>query len=150
MAIKKVSDTRLNKINARRTLANTIERASDFCISYHTALGTGVATTVMGHAIHDCEYIGGYTYNTAAANVNNGIFKIKKSSNDDLSSPTDISAEITMASAAADAYAITAATNTISAGDAILFVISDALAGDTLSATTLYFKTVDNVDNSQK
>ena len=148
MAIKKVSDIRLNKINARRTLAETIERASDFCIAYHTAFGGSGGTVVMGHVLRDCEFVGGYTYNTAAANSNNGVFKIKKSSNDDLSSPTDISAEITMATAAADAYSITAASNSLSAGDAILFVISDALAGNTLSATTLYFKTVDDVDKS--
>tara|TARA_R100000234_G_C4872862_1_gene124046 strand:- start:51 stop:518 length:468 start_codon:yes stop_codon:yes gene_type:complete len=149
---KKVSDIRLNKIDARRTLANGLERASEFTMSYSAAAGNAATTHIVGVAHSDCEFIGGRFITNAATNGDAANIVVKKDSDADPSNGTAISASLAMSDAAAAVKTLTALTTTavlVDAGDSIGITIDgDGLAGDYIVGMTLYFKTVDNVDNS--
>ena len=56
---KKISDVRLNKINARRTLANTIERSSTLVYSTIVA-NINAGDHHLGIAAYDMELVKAY------------------------------------------------------------------------------------------
>ena len=145
---KKVSDIRLNKIDARRTLANTIERAST--IVYTSNHPTMVAADYpLGIAAYDMELVKAYVA-WEGSEGNDGTVAIEKW--DDVGGTADdlmTDAVVTTGNAAA-IYTLTPVTDGgqyITAGEKINMVIATC-NGAVRGNVTLVFKLVDNVDNS--
>ena len=145
---KKISDVRLNKINARRTLANTIERAST--IVYTSNHPTMVAGDYpLGIAAYDMELVKAYVA-WEGSEGNDGTVAIEKW--DDVSGTADdlmTDAVVTTGNAAA-IYTLTPVTDGgqyITAGEKLNMVIATC-NGAVRGNVTLVFKLVDNVNNS--
>ena len=133
---KKISDIRLNKVTARRTLANTIETmvAADY---------------PLGIAAYDMELVKAYVA-WEGSEGNDGTVAIEKW--DDVGGTADdlmTDAVVTTGNAAA-IYTLTPVTDGgqyITAGEKINMVIATC-NGAVRGNVTLVFKVVDNVDNS--
>jgi len=145
---KKVSDIRLNKVTARRTLANTIERAST--IVYTSNHPTMVAGDYpLGIAAYDMELVKAYVA-WEGSEGNDGTVAIEKW--DDVSGTADdlmTDAVVTTGNAAA-IYTLTPVTDGgqyITAGEKLNMVIATC-NGAVRGNVTLVFKLVDNVNNS--
>ena len=145
---KKISDVRLNKINARRTLANTIERAST--IVYTSNHPTMVAGDYpIGIAAYDMELVKAYV-NIRGDEGTNGEVSIEKwdtiaEGESDLM--TDAGA---VDGGAAELFTLTPVTDGgqyITAGE-VINMLTTNLSGSVEGIVTLVFKLVDNVDNS--
>jgi len=145
---KKVSDIRLNKITARRTIANTVERAST--IVYTSNHPTMVAGDYpLGIAAYDMELVKAYVA-WEGSEGNDGTVAIEKW--DDVSGTADdlmTDAVVTTGNAAA-IYTLTPVTDGgqyITAGEKLNMVIATC-NGAVRGNVTLVFKLVDNVNNS--
>ena len=149
---KKVSDIRLNKMDARRTLANAIERSSTFTLCYPTGLGNAATTTILGVVKDDCEFIGGHFIVNTDVSGDPANVVIKKDSDAAPSNGTAISASLAVNDGAAAIKTLAATTDDselVDAGNSIgITVDGDGLAADSIVGLVLYFKLVDNVDNS--
>ena len=145
---KKVSDIRLNKITARRTIANTVERAST--IVYTSNHPTMVAGDYpLGIAAYDMELVKAYVA-WEGSEGDDGTVAIEKW--DDVSGTADdlmTDAVVTTGNAAA-IYTLTPVTDGgqyITAGEKLNMVIATC-NGAVRGNVTLVFKLVDNVNNS--
>ena len=145
---KKVSDIRLNKITARRTIANTVERAST--IVYTSNHPTMIAGDYpLGIAAYDMELVKAYVA-WEGSEGNDGTVAIEKW--DDVSGTADdlmTDAVVTTGNAAA-IYTLTPVTDGgqfITAGEKLNMVIATC-NGAVRGNVTLVFKLVDNVNNS--
>ena len=145
---KKVSDIRLNKITARRTIANTVERAST--IVYTSNHPTMVAGDYpLGIAAYDMELVKAYVA-WEGSEGNDGTVAIEKW--DDVSGTADdlmTDAVVTTGNAAA-IYTLTPVSDGgqfITAGEKLNMVIATC-NGAVRGNVTLVFKLVDNVNNS--
>ena len=145
---KKVSDVRLNKINARRTLANTIERASTVVYSISVA-NTNAGNHNLGIAAYDMELVKAYV-NIRGDEGTNGLVSIEKwdtiaEGESDLMTGTG-----SVDGGAAELFNLSVVTDGgqfITAGEVINMVTTN-LSGSVEGIVTLVFKLVDNVDNS--
>ena len=144
----KVSDVRLNKINARRTLANTIERASTVVYNISVA-NTNAGDHNLGIAAYDMELVKAYV-NIRGDEGTNGEVSIEKwdtiaEGESDLM--TDAGA---VDGGAAELFTLTPVTDGgqyITAGE-VINMLTTNLSGSVEGIVTLVFKLVDNVDNS--
>ena len=144
----KVSDVRLNKINARRTLANTIERASTVVYNISVA-NTNAGNHNLGIAAYDMELVKAYV-NIRGDEGTNGEVSIEKwdtiaEGESDLM--TDAGA---VDGGAAELFTLTPVTDGgqyITAGE-VINMLTTNLSGSVEGIVTLVFKLVDNVDNS--
>jgi len=145
---KKVSDVRLNRIDARRTLANTIERASTIVYSISVA-NTNAGNHNLGIAAYDMELVKAYV-NIRGNEGNDGLVSIEKwdtiaEGESDLMTGTG-----SVDGDAAELFDLTVVTDGgqyITAGEVINMVTTN-LTGSVEGIVTLVFKLVDNVDNS--
>ena len=145
---KKVSDVRLNKIDARRTLANTIERASTVVYNISVA-NTNAGNHNLGIAAYDMELVKAYV-NIRGNEGNDGLVSIEKwdtiaEGESDLMTGTG-----SVDGGAAELFDLTVVTDGgqyITAGEVINMVTTN-LTGSVEGIVTLVFKLVDNVDNS--
>jgi len=145
---KQVSDIRLNKINARRTLANTIERASTLVYTWSNS--TMIAADYpIAIAAYDMELVKAYVA-WEGSEGNDGTVGIEKW--DDVSGTAQalMTDAVTVTGNAAAIYTLTPTTDgtqKITAGEKINMVIATC-NGAVRGNVTLVFKLVDNVDNS--
>jgi len=145
---KKISDIRLNKVTARRTLANTIERASTIVYSISVA-NTNAGNHHLGIAAYDMELIKAYV-NIRGDEGTNGTVAIEKwdtiaEGESDLM--TDAGA---VDGGAAELFTLTPVSDGgqfITAGEKLNMVIATC-NGAVRGNVTLVFKLVDNVNNS--
>ena len=145
---KKISDIRLNKITARRTLANTIERASTIVYSISVA-NTNAGNHHLGIAAYDMELVKAYV-NIRGNEGTNGTVAIEKwdtiaEGESDLM--TDAGA---VDGGAAELFTLTPVTDGgqyITAGE-VINMVTATIDGSVEGIVTLVFKLVDNVDNS--
>jgi hypothetical protein len=145
---KKVSDVRLNRIDARRTLANTIERASTIVYNISVA-NTDAGNHNLGIAAYDMELVKAYV-NIRGNEGNDGLVSIEKwdtiaEGESDLMTGTG-----SVDGGAAELFDLTVVTDGgqyITAGEVINMVTTN-LTGSVEGIVTLVFKLVDNVDNS--
>ena len=145
---KKVSDVRLNKIDARRTLANTIERASTIVYNISVA-NTDAGNHNLGIAAYDMELVKAYV-NIRGNEGNDGLVSIEKwdtiaEGESDLMTGTG-----SVDGGAAELFDLTVVADGgqyITAGEVINMVTTN-LTGSVEGIVTLVFKLVDNVDNS--
>ena len=145
---KKVSAVRLNKINARRTLANTIERASTVVYSISVA-NTNAGNHNLGIAAYDMELVKAYV-NIRGNEGTNGTVAIEKwdtiaEGESDLM--TDAGA---VDGGAAELFTLTPVTDGgqyITAGE-VINMVTATIDGSVEGIVTLVFKLVDNIDNS--
>ena len=145
---KKISDVRLNKINARRTLANTIERASTIVYSISVA-NTNAGNHNLGIAAYDMELVKAYV-NIRGNEGTNGTVAIEKwdtiaEGESDLM--TDAGA---VDGGAAELFPLTPVTDGgqyITAGE-VINMVTATIDGSVEGIVTLVFKLVDNIDNS--
>tara|TARA_Y100000034_G_scaffold70660_1_gene85238 strand:+ start:796 stop:1263 length:468 start_codon:yes stop_codon:yes gene_type:complete len=145
---KKVSDVRLNKIDARRTLANTIERASTIVYNISVA-NTDAGDHNLGIAAYDMELVKAYV-NIRGDEGTNGLVSIEKwdtiaKGGDDLMTGTG-----SVDGGAAELFDLTVVTDGgqyITAGE-VINMVTTGLDGSVEGIVTLVFKLVDNVDNS--
>ena len=145
---KKVSDIRLNKITARRTLANTIERASTVVYNISVA-NTNAGNHNLGIAAYDMELVKAYVAWEGSENAD-GDVAIEKW--DDVGGSADdlMTNAPTVTGNAAAIYTLTPVTDGgqyITAGEKINMRIQTC-NGAVRGNVTLVFKLVDNVDNS--
>tara|TARA_R100000781_G_scaffold58447_1_gene37605 strand:+ start:1464 stop:1931 length:468 start_codon:yes stop_codon:yes gene_type:complete len=145
---KKISDVRLNKINARRTLANTIERSSTLVYSTIVA-NINAGDHHLGIAAYDMELVKAYI-DVRGNEGTDGAMSIEKW--DDVGGSAQ-SAMTNAQTATGNAAAIytwtpnTDGTQKITAGE-VLNLVTAGIDGGVAGVVTLVFKTVDNVDNS--
>ena len=145
---KKISDIRLNKITARRTLANTIERASTIVYSISVA-NTNAGNHHLGIAAYDMELIKAYV-NIRGNEGTNGTVAIEKwdtiaEGESDLM--TDAGA---VDGGAAELFTLTPVSDGgqyITAGE-VINMVTATIDGSVEGIVTLVFKLVDNVNNS--
>jgi len=145
---KKVSDVRLNKITTRRTLANTIERASTVVYNISVA-NTNAGNHNLGIAAYDMELVKAYV-NIRGDEGTNGLVSIEKwdtiaEGESDLMTGTG-----SVDGGAAELFNLSVVTDGgqfITAGEVINMVTTN-LNGSVEGIVTLVFKLVDNVDNS--
>ena len=145
---KKVSDVRLNKIDARRTLANTIERASTIVYSISVA-NTNAGNHNLGIAAYDMELVKAYV-NIRGDEGTNGLVSIEKwdtiaEGESDLMTGTG-----SVDGDAAELFDLTVVTDGgqyITAGE-VINMVTATIDGSVEGIVTLVFKLVDNVDNS--
>ena len=145
---KKVSDVRLNKITTRRTLANTIERASTVVYNISVA-NTNAGDHNLGIAAYDMELVKAYV-NIRGDEGTNGLVSIEKwdtiaEGESDLMTGTG-----SVDGGAAELFNLSVVTDGgqfITAGEVINMVTTN-LNGSVEGIVTLVFKLVDNVDNS--
>ena len=145
---KKISDIRLNKVTARRTLANTIERASTIVYSISVA-NTNAGNHHLGIAAYDMELIKAYV-NIRGNEGTNGTVAIEKwdtiaEGESDLM--TDAGA---VDGGAAELFTLTPVTDGgqyITAGE-VINMVTATIDGSVEGIVTLVFKLVDNVNNS--
>ena len=145
---KKISDIRLNKITARRTLANTIERASTIVYSISVA-NTNAGNHHLGVAAYDMELVKAYV-NIRGDEGTNGTVAIEKwdtiaEGESDLM--TDAGA---VDGGAAELFTLTPVSDGgqyITAGE-VINMVTATIDGSVEGIVTLVFKLVDNVDNS--
>jgi len=145
---KKISDIRLNKITARRTLANTIERASTIVYSISVA-NTNAGNHHLGVAAYDMELVKAYV-NIRGDEGTNGTVAIEKW--DDIAETADdlMTDAGAVDGGAAELFTLTPVTDGgqyIGAGE-ILNMLTTNLSGSVEGIVTLVFKLVDNVNNS--
>ena len=145
---KKISDIRLNKVTARRTLANTIERASTIVYSISVA-NTNAGNHHLGIAAYDMELIKAYV-NIRGNEGTNGTVAIEKwdtiaEGESDLM--TDAGA---VDGGAAELFTLTPVSDGgqyITAGE-VINMVTATIDGSVEGIVTLVFKLVDNVNNS--
>jgi len=145
---KKISDIRLNKVTARRTLANTIERASTIVYSISVA-NTNAGNHHLGVAAYDMELVKAYV-NIRGDEGTNGTVAIEKwdtiaEGESDLM--TDAGA---VDGGAAELFTLTPVSDGgqyITAGE-VINMVTATIDGSVEGIVTLVFKLVDNVDNS--
>jgi len=145
---KKVSDIRLNKITARRTLANTIERASTLVYNISVA-NTNAGDHHLGIAAYDMELVKAYI-DIRASEGADGAMSIEKWDDVGGSAQAAMTDAQTATGNAAAIYTWTPntdGTQKITAGE-VLNLVTATLDGSAEGIVTLVFKTVDNVDNS--
>ena len=145
---KKISDVRLNKINARRTLANTIERASTIVIS-QTVTNTNAGDHHIGVAPYDMELVKGYIAITGDEGTD-GAMTIEKWDDYSGSAQATMTDAQTATGGASALYTWTPTTDgtqKMTAGE-IINLKTVGIDGTEEGIVTLVFKLVDNVDNS--
>ncbi len=145
---KKVSDVRLNRIDARRTLANTIERASSIVIS-QTVTNTNAGNHFLGVAPYDMELVKGNIAITGDEGTD-GAMTIEKWDDYAGSTKATMTDAQTATGGASALYTWTPTTDDtqkITAGE-ILSLKTVGIDGSEEGIVTLTFKLVDNVDNS--
>ena len=147
---KKVSDVRLNRIDARRTLANTIERASTIVIS-QTVTNTNAGEHFLGTAPYDMELIKGSIAITGNEGTDGAMSIEKWDVFATGSAAKGIMTDLVTATGDAAAYytwtPVTTGVQKVTAGE-LLWLRTTNLDGTEEGVITLVFKTVDNVDNS--
>ena len=145
---KKVSDVRLNKINARRTLANTIERASTIVYNISVA-NTDAGDHNLGIAAYDMELVKAYV-NIRGDEGTNGEVSIEKWDNI-AEGASDLMTGVGLVDGgAAELFTLTVVSDGgqyITAGE-VINMLTTNLSGSVEGIVTLVFKLVDNVDNS--
>ena len=161
MAYKKLSDIRLNKVTARRTLIEATEAAGYISLAIPATAVNSTGNVYLGSMVQDVEFIGGDVFMSGDPGGTKPIVTIKKGANTaanvDLStSYTAISAVLTATGSAALFMDITALTN--GAEDItqnatldhvpIVMNIGTAASNAVNYSGNLWFKQVDDVDKS--
>mgnify|MGYP003117348779 FL=1 len=145
---QKVSDVRLNKITTRRTLANTIERASTIVIS-QTVTNTNAGDHFLGVAPYDMELVKASIAITGDEGTD-GAMTIEKWDDYAGSAQATMTDAQTATGGASALYTFTPTTDDtqkMTAGE-ILNLKTVGIDGSEEGIVTLVFKLVDNVDNS--
>ena len=145
---KKISDVRLNKINTRRTLANTIERASTIVYTREIA-NSNAGDHSMGVAAFDMELIKAYVEFRGDEGTN-GTVALEKWDDVGGSTQAAMTAAATVSAGAAAIVTLTPnsdRTEKMTAGEK-LNIVTASIDGGVAAIVTLVFKLVDNVDNS--
>ena len=147
---KKISDIRLNKVTARRTLANTIERASTLVYNISVA-NTDAGDHHLGTAAYDMELVKGYI-SVRGDEGTDGAMSIEKWDNITAGSAAQLAMTdaVTATGGAIANYTWTPNTDGsqyITAGE-FLSLKTAGIDGTEEGIVTLVFKLVDNVNNS--
>ena len=160
MANKKVSDVRLNKITARRTLCESIEAGGFTSINF-TAACNSTVDLVIGFVKQDVELYSVDLYQSGDPGGTKGQCSFWKgpnsSPNVDLATGyTEMTTEVTAAGSAANFYSVTIATdgsediaqNASPTHVPIVLERNQASSNAVNWHGTLWFKQVDDVDKS--
>ena len=164
MAYKKVSDTRLNKITARRTLCESIEAGGFVSINFDISAKTGAgsdARNIVGFIKQDVELYSVDLFQDGDPGTNKGKISFFKGANTspnvNLTSGTvEMTTEVTAAGSAANFYAVTIATDgseditqhSTPTHVPIILQRDQASTNEVSWQGTLWFKQVDDVDKS--
>ena len=161
MAYKKVSDIRLNKFSARRTLCESIEAAGYISLAIPATAVNSTGNVYLGSMVQDVEFIGGDVFMSGDPGGTKPIVTIKKgvntAANVDLSTGyTAISDALTATGSAAlfqDIVAVSTGAEDITQNATldhvpIVMNIGTAASNAVNYSGNLWFKQVDDVDKS--